>query len=49
MNQLEFMDEDLETFLHPESIRQFVWRLMHSTLAVEMNLKSRVVLTGPVL
>ena len=47
-NQLEFMDEDFETYLSLESIRQFVWRLMHCSLAVKMNLKRIVVLTDTI-
>jgi hypothetical protein len=31
-----------------ESIRQFVWRLMHCSLAVKMNLKGIVVLTDTI-
>jgi hypothetical protein len=47
-NQLEFTDEDFETYLPPESIRQFVWRLIHCSLAVKMNLKRIVVLTDTI-
>jgi hypothetical protein len=34
--------------LSPESRRQFVWRLMHCSLAVKMNLKRIVVLTDTI-